>query len=431
MSVWRLILNELTHRKLNFLLALLSVIVAVGVLTGMILALERHQAETERELAQREKVTNQRAKELDTYIKKATKGLGFNLRILPKDVNIAEYYAKGYSEQTMPESYVSKLANSDVVSVNHLLPVLQQKLEWTELSLPFKVLLVGQRGEVPFAKRDPKKPLEKRIPNGSIALGQELYRELKKQHKKDFKKGDVVKFRGTEYRIHEIKPKAGNQYDITVWMSLSDAQKLLNKPGKISGILALGCKCNAGRLATITADIQKELPEAQVDEHTMIATPRAKLRMQSLREAKRDKEELAKQRSDSYEVLEMLTVIVIPVAVLGCLVCLGVIALSNVNDRKSEIGILRALGVRSGKILTLFLSKSALVGLLGAILGILITWTGISLLTQPSMENSFVYFFKPMFFGVTVLVAPFVCLMASWLPALIAARQDPAVVLRD
>ncbi len=59
----------------------------------------------------------------------------------------------------------------------------------------------------------------------------------------------------------------------------------------------------------------------------------------------------------------------IPLVLAGCVVWLGVVTLTNVRERAGEIGILRALGVRSAQVFALVLSRAALVGLVGALLG--------------------------------------------------------------
>ena len=56
--------------------------------------------------------------------RKAMLKLGFNVVILPKDQNLSDWYADDYASKYMPEEYVTKLANSRVVTVRHFLPSL-------------------------------------------------------------------------------------------------------------------------------------------------------------------------------------------------------------------------------------------------------------------------------------------------------------------
>ena len=59
----------------------------------------------------------------------------------------------------------------------------------------------------------------------------------------------------------------------------------------------------------------------------------------------------------------------VPVVMVGSGVWIGLLALANVRDRRGEIGILRALGLRSRQILLIFLGKAVAIGLAGACLG--------------------------------------------------------------
>ena len=99
-------------------------------------------------------------KEMKVYedsVRKTMKGLGFNIFIFPEGQELGEVYTQGFASKTMPESYTAKLAESKIVTVNHLLPSLTRKLKWPEKERT--VILIGIRGEVPIAHRDPKKPL--------------------------------------------------------------------------------------------------------------------------------------------------------------------------------------------------------------------------------------------------------------------------------
>ena len=69
------------------------------------------------------------------------------------------------------------------------------------------------------------------------------------------------------------------------------------------------------------------------------------------------------------ETLESLAGVITPVVVLACAVWVGLLALLNVRERRTEIGVLRAIGKGSGRIAALFLGKAVLLGLAGAAIG--------------------------------------------------------------
>ena len=67
--------------------------------------------------------------------------------------------------------------------------------------------------------------------------------------------------------------------------------------------------------------------------------------------------------------MSSLTTVTTPLVVLVCAAWVGLLAWSNVRERRSEIGLLRALGKGSGKIASLFFGRAALLGLIGGCVG--------------------------------------------------------------
>ena len=56
-------------------------------------------------------------------MRKISKGLGFNIVILSRDQNLSELYSNNYA---------SKLAESEIVTINYLLPTVEQRICWPE-----------------------------------------------------------------------------------------------------------------------------------------------------------------------------------------------------------------------------------------------------------------------------------------------------------
>ncbi len=130
--------------------------------------------------------------------------------------------------------------------------------------------------------------------------------------------------------------------------------------------------------------------------------------------------------------MESLASVITPIVVLASAIWVGLLALANVRERRTEIGLLRALGKGPVTVASLFLGKAVLLGLFGAGIGFLLGslaahWLGVRLLDVPADYFSVRY----SLLAVAVLGAPLVSAMASYLPTLSALAQDPAVVLRD
>jgi putative ABC transport system permease protein len=218
MTIWSLLIREILHRKLNFALAVLSVVVASGSLIGSIALLRIHDVRTDQILEQKETELQQSTAKLNDETRKVMLKLGFNIVILPKDQNLSDWYSEDYASKYMPEKYVDQLAGSGIVTVRHLLPSLQQKIDWPERKR--KIILVGARDEVPNLHKSPMKPLVEPVPKGTISLGYELYRSM------DIKVGDKVTLMGREFTVHACHKERGNKDDITAWIYLSEAQEL-------------------------------------------------------------------------------------------------------------------------------------------------------------------------------------------------------------
>ena len=100
--------------------------------------------------------------------------------------------------------------------------------------------------------------------------------------------------------------------------------------------------------------------------------------------------------------------------------------------RQSEIGILRAIGLRTSQILTLLLGKAFYLGLLGALLGVgggLVLGLGLCETTLGQAQAR--QLIEPNNLLLAAAMAPVIAMLGSWLPAIAAARQDPATILQE
>jgi hypothetical protein len=394
MNVLRLVIREMLYRKLNLALGVVSVLAAVGVLAAELTLLRAHDLRTEQLIAAKEAETQAAMAAMEDDYRKITKKLGFNILILPKDQNLGDLFAEDYAARTMPEEYVTRLAKSRLLTVRHLLPILQRKLKWPERERT--ILLVGTRGEVPIGHRTDEEPMMTLVPPGQIVLGYELHRSL--------------------------GLKAG--------INLAQAQELLGKPGEINGILALQCFCATPQLDRVRAEVAAILPDTQVIEFQTNVLIRAETRQ---RAADTAAEALAAEKASRARLRrerEGFAALLVPLVVVGAAVWVGLLAFSNVRERRAEIGILRALGVRRMQVFALFLSRAVLIGLLGAALGYgLGFWAGTALGEAPADAPTAAPLFDPALLLAVLLLAPLLSALASWLPALAAAQQDPAAVL--
>jgi hypothetical protein len=420
MRVAYVILREILYRKLNFLLGVVAVASAAGCLVAELTLLRAHDRRTEELIAAKEDATKERMRTLEDDYRTITLKMGFNLLILPAGQNLGDLYADDYGSKCMPEEYAERLAQSRVATINHVLPSLEQKVKWPEHERT--IILSGVRGEVYIQSRS-QSPLLETVPAGTMVVGYELHRSLK------LEAGQKVKLLGREFSVARLHKERGNKDDITVWINLAEAQQLLGKQGQINAIRALECGCEPGRIAAIRAEVQNILPDTQVIEFAGQTVARAEARNRAQQEAQAAVQAEKAARAELRSQREAFAAIIVPLVLLGAGLWVGLLALHNVRERRVEVGIWRALGLRSSQIIAIFLGKAALTGLAGAgagyIAGLLIAlrWEGTAL--------AFGEAFDAAQFGMVLLAAPLVAGVASWLPALAAAQQDPAVVLGE
>lgn len=448
MSVWRLMLREILHRKVNFGLGVLAVAVAIACLVGAqsLLQADRvttehlladRQAEVEAAIAEKQADVEKAGAELKDAMRKHMLGLGFNVLILPEEQDLSELHLGGGLSSTMPESHVDKLANSKIVTVNHLLPSVTKRVHWDEQDMD--IILVGTRGEVPIMHRGLKKPLLEAVAPGNIVVGYEVHQKL------GLSEGDNVTLNGHEFTVSTLHPQRGSQDDTTVWIDLAQAQEMLGLQNLIHAILALECDCAGDRISVIREEIAGVLPGTQVIERYSQALARAEARGyakeaadEALAREKQAGEERLTQEAESRAEIEQrhagLAAVLVPLVVGASALLIALLSYVNARQRREEIGILRAIGLKAGQIMLVFLSKAVVMGLIGGIIGAVLglavlTFQGESPLPVPAGE---IVRSGPVTSAliVAIVLAPVLAGIASWLPGLIAARQDPAVVLQ-
>ena len=424
MTLLHLVRKEISYHKLTFVLGLLSVIVAVGVLVSLLVLLHAHDIQTERILSEKEKEIEEQMQEMENNYKIIMEEYGFNLIILPKNQNLGDFYDKGYASEFMPEDYVDKLVQSNLVTIRHLLPIVEQKIRWPE-ELNRTIFLFGTYGEVPFTKETPEEPpLLVAVPPGTVILGYELCNSL------NLKVGDEVKLLGETFKVSKCHPQRGTKDDITAWVDLEIAQRLLGRENQINEIQALKTYASGLDFKSIKEDINRILPNTQVvvleNKVTTMAEARDRARTTAEFSLETERQHRLKIRGE----LETFASWLIPFVIIAGMALIVFLTLSNLRQRRGEIATLRALGYRSGQILYVFLAKAFFLGLIGALIGIIVSFFVVMIaLASPAQEIAKL-FSIPMLIGVLV-GAPILSILASWVPAILATHEDPATILRE
>ncbi len=463
MNTLKLLLAEIRYRKINFVLSLFAVAIAVMLFVAGPMLIDAYERETRthidrwrQRVAESEKLvaametgmtkveeeTEQELANLEKQTRRLMRDMGFNLMIVHEKTNMSDFWASDFTTHYMPQEYVGRLAGDRRLTlVTHLVATLQEKIDWNQR----KVLLVGYLPESTQSHLRQKTPMGYNVKPGAVLLGHELGVGRKP--------GEMIDVLGKKFTVERISPEQGSKEDITIAMHLRDAQEVLKLPGSISQIMAIGCRCAGANLPNIRKQLREVLPETRITEFRSIALARAEQR--ELVEAKQAailadmKENLAQRRqilTDRKEILanmeasrarigrvmETLADVITPLVVLASAVWIGLLAAANVRERRTEIGILRAIGKGSGTIAGLLLGKAVLLGLLGAAVGVVLGtatagWLGAKALNLAPEQLNVDY----VVLAVALLGAPLLSAVASYLPTLSALLQDPAVVLRN
>lgn len=381
MLLLRLILKEMLYRPLNAGLALLAITTAVSLYTAFA-------------------TTGVAA---DTETTRLMRDMGFNLRIIPAETDESEFFRQQYASETMPQEYASRFAGRTDLNYRHLQIALQR---WVPLGGK-DVLLKGIAPELSPQLDGGKKPMIFSVAPGTLYLGYHVARRL------GLHKGDTVTLLGESFTVAQTLAEKGADEDVTVYAHLNDVQRLLGLDGRINEIKALECLCTdetVDSLDVLRAELAELMPEAKV------------IMLRDIAEGREQQRRMIMHYFDY-----MMTFILVI-----CALWIGVLAWINVRERRHEIGVLRALGYGDFLVAGLFLAKAVLIGAVGALIGyysgmafaqwlgpVVFKTTGAGLTPPPELLRQ------------ALIAAPAFCAVCSLLPALAAATQDPARVLRE
>ena len=385
MNVSRLILKEILHRKINFAMGVVAVSTAVALFVTFVTSGQAYRRETRRIM----------------------RDMGQNLRIIPRETTMDEFWTQGFSSHTMPEEYVHKFANLRGYSYTHLVATLQKSVAWQGRT----VILTGLLPEVlPLDKRQ-QAPMTFSIKPGDAYVGCHVADILM------IKEGQTIDIFDNSFIVKKVLFETGSKDDIRIYGDLHDIQKVLDLPGQINEIKALECLC------------QIESSDGEIDPRVLAQRQLAEI----LPEGKVIMlQGIAKIRQKQRAAMEGYLAFIMPTILIVCGAWIAVLTMMNVRDRKQEIGITRALGHNSIKIGVLFLGKSLLIGLVGAFIGyfagtVLVLEYGPEIFKVTAKAIKLEYSLLPW----AVIVSPVFAAIASFIPVTIAVAQDPADTLKE
>ena len=144
-------------------------------------------------------------------------------------------------------------------------------------------------------------------------------------------------------------------------------------------------------------------------------------------------------QSSRTQLNSLLNTVVIVLALIWPLavVLIGMIFLMAANERRRELGVLRALGATRRFVAESLLVEASLLALCGASVGVLLAVLAIYLFRRLIIVSLGVPFLLPspgslvLQIGIGLLLAMFSVFLAALLPAIKISRQDPAIAMRE
>ncbi len=144
-------------------------------------------------------------------------------------------------------------------------------------------------------------------------------------------------------------------------------------------------------------------------------------------------------QSSRRQLTSLLNTVLIMMALIWplAIVLIGMVFLMAANERRRELGMLRALGATSRFVAGSLLTEAGLLALCGASVGVFLAVLALYLFRRLIMSSLGVPFLLPspgslaLQIGVGLLLAMLSVLLAALLPAIKISRRDPAIAMRE
>lgn len=133
--------------------------------------------------------------------------------------------------------------------------------------------------------------------------------------------------------------------------------------------------------------------------------------------------------------LSTMTIFVMAIAGISLLVAavsIFNVMMMSVTERIREIGILRSIGTQKNEVRSMFLYESAILGVIGAVIGAVVSLT-VGWLVVLAMVGSTEYFFAPaslVYVPFAMAIGTVTCILSGLYPAWCASNLDPIEALR-
>ncbi len=228
---------------------------------------------------------------------------------------------------------------------------------------------------------------------------------------------NTITINDKNFRIIGIKKETGTQIeDNRIQIPIESIRDISNTNDEITGIVAVILP--GVDIEKVSANIERRLERSIGDDNFIVITP----------------EEIKKEAEKTIGVVKLIIL-----AIAGVSLVVGGLGIMNsmytsVLERTNEIGIMKAIGAKNNDILSMFLLEAGLLGLIGGILSLAISFLVIQavnfILQQVGVLGNLVIRIKPEVAGLAILFAIVIGIVAGLFPAYRAMKLKPVDALR-
>ena len=248
---------------------------------------------------------------------------------------------------------------------------------------------------------------------GSVVVGSDLVSKL------SAKVGEYITVRGEQFKVAGIMDKTLTAPDSSVYMTLSDAQRLFMQdlPEMVRS------QINAADIVTSfvvypTKDTDPEALAATINDTVSGVTATGPCAF---------KEQIASVTGIFNAILYGIAIISL---VVGGLSVINTMTMS-VSERTREIGVRKAIGASDGQIVRQFLTEAGVIGLIGGVSGLFLGWIAATIVNAAlESRNLNLFVVTPRLAIGAVVFAVVLGLVSGLYPSLHAARMRPVAALR-
>ncbi len=219
--------------------------------------------------------------------------------------------------------------------------------------------------------------------------------------------GNAVTLEGRPFTVAGILAPTGSEDDKMLFAGLHALQQAVGKENRVH-FVEVAALCSGCPIDEITSQIAARLPDTDI----------------------KAMQQVVKSRMMTVDFVKQLALAVSGVILLTACVMIGLSVYSSVNERKNEIGLLRALGFSKTAVFFLMNLEALVLGLASAVAGYAAGFaSSFKLMALLDLGPGAAPVFDPVQFGVIFAAVAVLSALASLPPSLAAARIEPSQAL--